>query len=108
MRTALTDAVASVLKDASSLIILVVVAFYQDWFLSLIAFVVFPASVLPIIRLSKRLRSFAKKGQVSMGNLTVLLQETIQGNRVVKAFGMEALREAALRRGERRGSSACS
>jgi len=90
VRTALTDAVAAMLKDASSLVILVVVAFYQDWFLSLIAFVAFPASVLPIIRLSKRLRSFAKKGQVSMGNLTMLLQETIQGNRVVKAFGMEA------------------
>ena len=90
VRTALTDAVAVVLKDASSLVILVMVAFYQDWFLSLIAFVVFPASVLPMIRLSKRLRSFAKKGQVSMGNMTMLLQETIQGNRVVKAFGMEA------------------
>jgi subfamily B ATP-binding cassette protein MsbA len=90
VRTALTDAVASLLKDTSSLIILVAVAFYQDWFLSLIAFVVFPASVLPMIRLSKRLRSFAKKGQVSMGNMTMLLQETIQGNRVVKAFGMES------------------
>ncbi|MFQ5665730.1 MAG: lipid A export permease/ATP-binding protein MsbA [Candidatus Binatia bacterium] len=90
VRLALTDAVASVLKDASSLVILVAVAFYQDWFLSLIAFVVFPASVLPIVRLSKRLRSFSRRGQVSMGNLTMLLQETIQGNRVVKAFGMEA------------------
>jgi len=89
VRTALTDAVASILKDASSLIILVAVAFYQDWLLALIAFVVFPVSVLPIIRLSKRLRSFSKKGQVSMGNMTMLLQETIQGNRVVKAFGME-------------------
>lgn len=89
VRAALTDAVASVLKDASSLVILVAVAFYQDWLLSLIAFVAFPASVLPILRLSKRLRSLAKKGQVSMGNLTMLLQETIQGNRVVKAFGME-------------------
>jgi subfamily B ATP-binding cassette protein MsbA len=89
VRAALTDAVASVLKDASSLIILVAVAFYQDWLLSLVAFVVFPVSVLPIIRLSKRLRAFSKKGQISMGNMTVLLQETIQGNRVVKAFGME-------------------
>ena len=89
VRSALTDGVSSVLKDASSLLVLVVVAFYQDWLLSLIAFVVFPASVLPMIRLSKRLRGFAKKGQASMGNLTMLLQETIQGNRVVKAFGME-------------------
>jgi subfamily B ATP-binding cassette protein MsbA len=93
VRMALTDAVASILKDASSLIFLVAVAFYQDWVLSLIAFVVFPASVLPIIRLSKKLRAFANKGQVSMGNMTMLLQETIQGNRVVKAFGMEAYEE---------------
>ena len=89
VRAALTDAVASVLKDGSSLIILVAVAFYQDWLLSLIAFVVFPISVLPIVRLSKRLRAFSKRGQISMGNMTMLLQETIQGNRVVKAFGME-------------------
>jgi len=90
VRSAITDAVASILKDGFSLVILIAVAFYQDWLLALIAFVVFPVSVLPVIRLSKRLRSFAKKGQVSMGNMTMLLQETIQGNRVVKAFGMEA------------------
>jgi subfamily B ATP-binding cassette protein MsbA len=90
LRNALTDAVASILKDSTSLVVLVGVAFYQDWLLSLIAFVVFPVSVLPIIRLSQRLRKFAKRGQVSMGNVTALLQETIQGNRVVKAFGMEA------------------
>ena len=89
VRSALTDAVASILKDGTSLIVLIMVAFWQDWLLSLIAFVVFPASVLPIIRLSRRLRGFSKKGQVSMANLTVLLQETVQGNRVVKAFGME-------------------
>ncbi len=90
VRGAVVDSVASVLKDATSLIILVSVAFYQDWLLATIAFVVFPASVLPILRLSKRLRRVARRGQVTMGNLTMLLQETIQGNRVVKAFGMEA------------------
>ncbi len=89
VRAALTDAVAAVLKDASSLVVLVAVAFYQDWFLALIAFVVFPASVLPMLRLSRRLRQVSRRGQVSMGELTALLQETIQGNRVVKAFGME-------------------
>jgi subfamily B ATP-binding cassette protein MsbA len=89
VRAALTDAVAALLKDATSLVILVTVAFIQDWFLALIAFVVFPVSVLPVVRMSQRLRRFARRGQVSMGNLTALLQEGIQGNRVVKAFGME-------------------
>src|SRR4030095_17163989 len=54
-----------------------------------IAIVVFPASVLPMVRLSKRMRSYARTLQGSLGLLTALLQETVQGNRVVKAFGME-------------------
>ncbi|TAJ80630.1 ABC transporter ATP-binding protein, partial [bacterium] len=53
------------------------------------AFVVFPASVLPITRMSKKIKRFTKRGQVAKGNLTNLLQESIQGNRIVKAFGME-------------------
>ncbi|MFN8626331.1 MAG: ABC transporter transmembrane domain-containing protein [Candidatus Binatia bacterium] len=89
VRGALIDAVTSVLRDALSLVVLVVVAFYQDWVLALIAFVAFPTSVLPVMQLSKRLRNLSWKGQVSLGALTTLLQETVQGNRVVKAFGME-------------------
>src|SRR5262249_45015646 len=68
---------------------LVCVAFYMDWVLAIIGFVVFPVSVLPVLRLSKRLRRYSKSGQATLGNLTALLQETIQGNRIVKAFGME-------------------
>src|SRR6185295_14331333 len=86
---ALTDTVASALRDSLSLIVLVGVAFYHDWLLSLVAFIAFPASVLPIVRLSKKLRRFSRKRQVTLGRLTTLLQETVQGNRIVKAFGME-------------------
>jgi subfamily B ATP-binding cassette protein MsbA len=88
--TTLTNTVASAVRDSVSLLSLVVVAFVQDWMLALIAFVAFPASVIPVLRLSKRLRSFSRKRQVSLGLLSALLQETVQGNRVVKAFGMEA------------------
>jgi ATP-binding cassette, subfamily B, bacterial MsbA len=89
LRSALTDALASFLKDTTSLIVLVVVAFIKDWFLASLAFVVFPASVLPVMRLSRKIRRFARRGQISTGKLTVFLQESIQGNRIVKAFGME-------------------
>jgi subfamily B ATP-binding cassette protein MsbA len=89
LRFALTDAVASVLRDSTSLIVLIIVAFYKDWVLASIAFFVFPASVLPIIGLSKKIKRFTRRGQISTGALTALLQESIQGNRIVKAFGME-------------------
>jgi subfamily B ATP-binding cassette protein MsbA len=89
LRSALTDALASFLRDATSLVVLVVVAFYKDWVLASIAFFVFPASVLPIIRLSANIKRFTRRGQISTGALTSLLQESIQGNRIVKGFGME-------------------
>jgi ATP-binding cassette, subfamily B, bacterial MsbA len=89
LRAALTDALASFLKDTTSLVVLVIVAFIKDWFLATLAFVVFPASVLPVMRLSRKIKRFARRGQISTGKLTVFLQESIQGNRIVKAFGME-------------------
>ncbi|HVO96094.1 MAG TPA: ABC transporter ATP-binding protein, partial [Terriglobales bacterium] len=61
----------------------------KDWFLASLAFVVFPASVLPVMRLSRKMKRFARRGQISTGTLTSYLQESIQGNRIVKAFGME-------------------
>ena len=90
VRFTITDALASLLKDTTSLVVLMIVAFLKDWVLASIAFFAFPASVLPIMRLSKRIRRFTRRGQVSTGTLTSLLQESIQGNRIVKAFGMEA------------------
>jgi subfamily B ATP-binding cassette protein MsbA len=89
LRSALTDTLASFLRDTASLLVLVIVAFWKDWVLASIAFVVFPASVLPIMRLSRKIKRFTRRGQISTGALTSLLQESIQGNRVVKAFGME-------------------
>lgn len=89
LRFAITDALASFMKDAVSLSALVVVAFMKDWFLASLAFVVFPASVLPIMRLSRKIKRFTRRGQIRTGTLTALLQESIQGNRIVKAFGME-------------------
>jgi subfamily B ATP-binding cassette protein MsbA len=86
---ALTDAVASVIRDSISLVVLIVVAFWHDWVLALIGLVAFPASVVPVFRLSQRMRRISRTRQMSLGKLTALLQETIQGNRVVKAFGME-------------------
>jgi len=85
------------MKDSVSLLVLVVVAFLKDWVLASIAFIVFPASVLPVIRLSRKIKRFTRRGQVSTGTLTEILQESIQGNRIVKAFGMESYEDQRFR-----------
>ena len=83
LRTAVTDSVASLMRDTTSVVVLTAVAFYMDWVLATIAFVVFPASVLPVTRLSRKIKRFTKRGLVAKGNLTAFLQESIQGNRIV-------------------------
>jgi len=85
----LSDAIISLLRESTSLVVLIIAAFVMDARLALIAFVVFPASVIPVIKLGKKIRRVTKKGQVRIGLLHTLLQETIQGTRIVKAFGME-------------------
>lgn len=89
VREALTQTTASIMRDATSLVALIVVAFVKDWFLALLAFIVFPVTILPLTQTYKKVRRFSRKGQGSLGYLTALLQETIQGNRIVKAFTAE-------------------
>ena len=89
VREALTQSSASMMKDATTLLALIVIAFMKDWFLALMAFIVFPVSILPLMGVYKKVRSSSRRGQGTLGNLTALLQEAVQGNRVVKAFGME-------------------
>jgi len=102
VREALTQSSASIMRDATTLIALIIVAFLKDWFLASLAFIVFPVSILPLTELSRKVRSSSKRGQGSLGRLTALLQETIQGNRVVKAFSMEAYeRERFARENQR-------
>ena len=99
---ALTEAVVSLLRDSVSLIFLTVAAFIMDPFLGLIAFVVFPLSVFPMMSMGKKIRRFTKKGQVTIGQLTSLMQEAIQGIRIVKAFGMEGYERNRFLRENRR------
>ena len=91
----LSNGVFSLFGDGLSLVALVAAAFYMDWQLALVAFVGFPLTIGPIVSFSKRVRKETKNAQKQLGGLQALLQETFQGNRVVKAFGMEDYERAA-------------
>ncbi len=92
----------SVFGDGTSLIAVLATAFYLDWKLALLAFIVFPAAVLPVSAFSKRMRRMTRDAQKQLSGLNVLLQETYQGNRVVKAFGMEDYERGRFHRELRR------
>jgi len=86
---AVSEAVTSLLRDSSTLIFLIFVVFYRDWQLAIIGMLVFPVTIFPIAKFGRKMRTVATSTQVTMGTLTSMLQETIAGTRIVKAFGRE-------------------
>jgi len=96
------DSMFSIFSQSTRLIAILASVFYIDWKFALAAFIVFPTAVLPVVRFSKGMRKMTKDAQRQISGLTVLLQETYQGNRVVKAFGMEDYERARFSRELRR------
>ena len=99
---AVTDAVTGLLKDLFTIIGLVGVVFYRDWRLAIIALVVFPLAVYPIVKFGRKLRSYSSRSQTTMGDISTILLETISGNRIVKAFNMEEYEQKRFARENRK------
>jgi ATP-binding cassette, subfamily B, bacterial MsbA len=89
MRGAVTTALTGMGKDTLSLIFLIGLMFYQDWFLATLAFFVFPVAILPIVKIGRKMRKVSINTQEEMGAFTILLHQIFQGMRVVKAYAME-------------------
>lgn len=84
-----SDVITTVLKDTFTIIGLIGVVIYRDWKLALITFIICPWALVPITRFGKRTKKVTTKSQKKLGSITAFLHETIAGNRIVKAFGME-------------------
>ena len=86
---AMTSAVTGIVRDAVTVVALVCVVFYRDFTLALIALVIFPLAIYPLLSFGKRLKRYSRRMLVSLEDITERLNETISGIRIVKAFAME-------------------
>jgi subfamily B ATP-binding cassette protein MsbA len=85
--SATTSAVTTVIRDGFTIIGLMAYMLYIDVALSAIFLLVGPAMVLAIRYATKRFRRVSKRIQDRVGELTHVVQEAIEAQRVVKAFG---------------------
>ena len=83
------NALATLLREVLTVIVLVTVVVWSDWKLSLVAFVAFPLAIYPMMKFGKKMKRVSTEGQVTIGRMTALLHEAIAGIRIVKAFCME-------------------
>ena len=87
---AATHAVTALVRDSIAAIGLLGWMLWIDWKLTFIALATAPAVIAVVVYFSRRLRRMSHGLQRTMGDVTHVLQESIEGHKVVKVFSGQA------------------
>lgn len=91
VRTTLDLIITSLGRDVLTLIGLTFVMIYQNPLLSVFALVTMPPAVIGVTFLIRRVKEYVKRQVVSTAKVSAVMQETVLGNRIVRAFGMQSV-----------------
>ncbi len=84
---AATNVLTIAVRDSMTLVALLSWMFWLNWKLSLVSLLIGPPIAFSVRKVSGRLRTLAKGGQVAMGQISHVLEEAIECNKVVKIYG---------------------
>jgi subfamily B ATP-binding cassette protein MsbA len=89
VRYALSEWLADLFLKSFTFIVFVVVLLGINWKMALGCGLLLPFVAWPVNKFGRKIRRSAENSQTRLADLSQILQETVSGNRVVKAFGME-------------------
>ena len=89
LRAALASSISNLVKQGLTLLGALVWVFVTSWQLALLSLLVVPPLGLTLAGVGRKMRKRSGRAQERMADMTAVLQESIAGARVVKAFGME-------------------
>jgi len=89
IQAAVSIRMGDLFQESANLLVLATFVFLTNTELATIAFIVAPIIVFPIVHFGKKLRKTTRQSQERMADIATLLEETIRGIRIVKAFAME-------------------
>ena len=81
------NVITVIAKDGVSVVGLLGLLMYLNWQLTLITFAVLPVVAVSVRTVSKRLRRLSQSNQQYLGQMTQVLNESIDGARVIKVYG---------------------
>jgi len=84
-----TELFRNALKEPINIVGLIAVLLMIKWQLALISLIVLPVATFPIVKFGAKIRRRGTRVQEWRAEVNTILQETISGVRIVKAFGME-------------------
>ncbi len=97
VQNAVSQVSADFLKQSLTLVGLLAVVLYLDWKLALVSLLLVPLVVFPSANLGHYIRVSSRSSQSRMAELSTILQETLSGIRIVKAFVMESFELAKFK-----------
>ncbi len=86
---AATDAIKTVVREGLTIVFLFAYLLWMNWKLTLVMLAILPLIGVMVSSASRKFRKQSRKIQASMGDVTHVASETIQGYRVVRSFGGE-------------------
>jgi ATP-binding cassette, subfamily B, bacterial MsbA len=101
-RIALSEYLADLFQKGFTFLVFVCVLAVVNWKMALGAALLLPLVILPVNKFGRKIRRSAESSQSRLGDLSQILQETVSGNRVVKAFGMEPFEIRKFREASKR------
>lgn len=90
MRRAFTVSFDKLIVEPINILTFVVLMFIISWKLALLAIVILPVTMVVISQVGQSIRRKSIRTSRKIAGITAILNETINGIRVVKAFAMEA------------------
>ena len=75
--------------ETCTIIVLVSVAMYMRWDLTLIAVIILPLALYAVSRLGKRLKKVSMRVQEKIARITEILSESFSGIKIIKSFNRE-------------------
>ncbi len=85
----LAEAFLSIFKDGLTLLGLLLVMFFQNWKLSLIAIIMIPLATITARKLGKRMGKVATEAQEKSGDLNRYLIDLFKNHKIIKIFQRE-------------------
>ena len=101
IQVATSTMLADLFRQSFTVLGCLAVVLSKDWKLALFSLTVLPFVLVPTARLGKRIRRTSRRTQDHTGELNQILQESITGHQVVKAFGAEAYEAGRFRKAAR-------
>jgi subfamily B ATP-binding cassette protein MsbA len=102
IQAAVSTRMGDLFQESITLLGLIVYVFISNTELAVISLVVAPIIVAPVVHFGKRLRGTTHRSQERMADIATLLEETIRGVRIVKAFTMEKFEIGRFREATRK------